>query len=114
MRILARTSRRFHLTIRAFPAAILLATFAIPSWAQVNSWMKPTSGSWEEPQWSYGVLPGDGQSVAINNAGWKAVQITGNTVANYPQSLTMRDLTISSPVDSYNTLLLNYAGYDVR
>src|ERR1051325_4908805 len=61
MRILARTSRRFHLTIRAYPAAILLSTFAIPSWAQVNSWTKPTSGSWEELQWSYGVLPGDGQ-----------------------------------------------------
>ena len=92
---------------------LLFAAFNTAAFADGNSWLKPGSGDWEEPQWSLGVLPGPGQSVAISNPGWKAVQISWITSGNFPQSLNMRDLTISSPVDSYNTLLLNFAGYDV-
>ncbi|HET7626059.1 MAG TPA: hypothetical protein VFM25_12420 [Verrucomicrobiae bacterium] len=47
----------------------------------------------------------------ITNANWKSVMIRPNTTANFPESLTMNSLTISSPTNSYNTLLLNYAGF---
>ena len=78
---------------------------------QDNAWTKPTSGNWEEPYWSLGTLPGPGQSVLLTNAGWKALAIGWSTVAGQPQSLTVNNLTISSPVDSFNSLLLNYAGF---
>src|SRR5438874_9778353 len=81
--------------------------------AQDNAWTKTTSGNWEEPYWSLGTLPGPGQSVLLTNAGWKAVAIGWSTVANQPQSLTVNNLTISSPIDSFNSLLLNYAGFQM-
>ena len=82
------------------------------SLGDANSWLKPSSGNWEEPFWSQGVLPNYGHSVMITNAGWKAVQIAPSTSQYFPDSLTVYSLTVASPVDSYNTLLLNYAGFD--
>jgi hypothetical protein len=79
---------------------------------QVNSWLKPTSGNWEEMQWSLGILPGAGQSIQITNEGWKSVQIWPNT-QNYPASLTVDSITLFSPVDTHNALLLNYPGQQV-
>jgi len=78
-----------------------------------NAWTKATSGNWEEPFWSLGVLPGPGQSIMITNAGWKAVAVANSTVVNHPASLTVESIDVSSPVDSFNTLLLNYAGLAV-
>jgi len=89
---------------------LFVASLISPAYAQLNSWTKPTSGNWEEPAWSLGVLPGSGESVMITNEGWKAVAITSNTVQNYPQSLTVNSLTIFSPTNSSNSLMLNYAG----
>jgi len=40
------------------------------------------------------------------------VAITPNTVRNFPQSLNVYSVAVQSPVDSFNTLLLNYAGVD--
>jgi hypothetical protein len=91
----------------AFTFFLLCATTS----AQVNSWTKTSSGNWEESFWSLGELPGVGQSVMITNANWKSVMIGPNTTANFPESLTMNSLTISSPTNSNNTLLLNYAGF---
>lgn len=82
------------------------------AYAQVNSWTNPTSGYWEDQRWSLGVPPGPGQSIRLTNAGWKALAISSTTVQNYPETLTIGSLTVSSPTDSFNTLLLNYAGLD--
>jgi hypothetical protein len=91
---------------------LLLTLSTFNSFADANSWLKPTSGNWEELQWSQGILPNSGHSVMITNAGWKAVQIGSGTAQNFPDSLNVYSITVSSPVDSFNTLLLNYAGFD--
>ncbi|HLX72630.1 MAG TPA: hypothetical protein VKV04_23660 [Verrucomicrobiae bacterium] len=85
-----------------------LATFCR---AQENSWTSPSSGNWEDASsWSLGILPGTNQSILLTNYGWKAVQISPATAQNYPQSLNVNSIDISSPTNSFNTLLLNYAG----
>jgi hypothetical protein len=78
---------------------------------QQNSWTNPTSGQWEDMHWSLGQLPGPGQAVFIDNPGWKAVAIGPNTVQNFPQTLRPASITVSSPANSYNVLLLNYTGF---
>jgi hypothetical protein len=50
----------------------------------------------------------------ITNAGWKAVGIGPATVQNYAQTLDIYSLTLASPVDSQNVLLLNYGGLDIN
>ncbi len=80
----------------------------------VNSWLKTTSGYWEEPFWSCGRLPAPDQgSVLFTNAGWKALAIGQNTTANHSNSLMIQSLTIDAPTNSFNQLLLNYAGTNV-
>src|SRR5438477_1445298 len=76
---------------------------------QVNSWRKTTSGNWEEPFWSAGTLPNSNSYVMFTNAGWKALALSPSTRA-YPAALSVRDLAISSPADSFNTLMLNLLG----
>jgi hypothetical protein len=78
--------------------------------ADDNVWLKPSSGYWEEPQWSLGSLPGPGQSVLITNQGWKAVAIGPQTSLNFSNSLNVDSITVASPMNSYNVLLMNYAG----
>jgi hypothetical protein len=81
------------------------------SLGQVNSWTKPTSGVWEEPWWSLGGLPSGGQSaIMITNAGYKAVAVGISTRDSHPDSMTISNLTLTAPGNSFNTLLLNYAG----
>jgi hypothetical protein len=92
---------------------IILLLLTLPASAQVNSWTKPTSGNWEEPYWSLGVPPAFDHRVMLTNAGWKAVQIAWSTVQSQPQSLNVYSIDITSPVDSFNTLLLNYAGFQI-
>ena len=77
-----------------------------------NSWTKPTSGYWEEPFWSLGVLPDATQSVLFTNAGWKALAIGSGTAQNFPQSMQVQSLRAGAPVDSYNTLLMNFSGFE--
>jgi hypothetical protein len=78
---------------------------------KTNSWTSPTSGNWEDMNWSLGVLPATGQTVIVTNHGWKAVAIGPNTVANFPQTMTIDALTVTSPgTDTVNTVLLNYVG----
>src|SRR5436190_10606292 len=92
----------------AVPFVIILAAFSAS--AQVNSWTKGASGNWEEMFWSLATLPGPGQFVMITNYGWKAVAIGPSTVANAPQSLTVNSVNVTSPMDSFNTLLLDSVG----
>src|SRR5262245_39465808 len=75
-----------------------------------NYWTKPTSGSWEEPFWSLGVLPNSSQPVVIANPGWKAVAINPSTPVDFPDSMTVGSLDVSGPTDTVNTLLLNFTG----
>jgi hypothetical protein len=51
--------------------------------------------------------------VYITNSGWKAVAIGANTAQNFPSSMQIQDLQISSPVDTYNVLLMNFSGFQV-
>jgi len=78
---------------------------------QQNTWTNPTSGQWEDMHWSLDQLPGPGQAVFIENPGWKAVSIGVNTVQNFPDAVRPASITVSSPTNSQNVLLLNYAGF---
>jgi hypothetical protein len=78
-----------------------------------NAWTKPNSGNWEEQAyWSLGVLPDATQSVLFTNAGWKALAIGANTAQNFPQSMRIQSLQVEGPVDSFNTLLMNWSGFE--
>src|SRR5882757_430470 len=93
-----------------FVASVMAFTSTSVS-AQMNSWINPTSGSWDQASsWSLGALPGSSQSVMITNSGWKAVAINPSTPVNFPASMTVSNLTIRGAWDTENTLLLNYAG----
>ncbi|HKQ38095.1 MAG TPA: hypothetical protein VJ063_08465 [Verrucomicrobiae bacterium] len=101
-------------SVRSFGqlALSIFTASALSAFADANSWLKASSGNWEEPQWSQGILPNYGHAVMITNAGWKAVQIAPSTAQYFPDTLTVYSINVASPVDSYNTLLLNYAGFD--
>src|SRR6185312_4986243 len=75
--------------------------------AQPNSWTSPTSGNWEELTWSLGMRPAADQDILITNSGWKAVQLTHATAANFPASMTVNSITLNAPTDTVNTLFLN-------
>ncbi|HWQ91471.1 MAG TPA: hypothetical protein VN673_07350 [Clostridia bacterium] len=95
--------------MRTFQAAALaLGTTA--ALGQVNSWISPQSGNWEDAHWSLPTPPAPGHSVFLTNAGWKAVMISSRTVQLAPQSLNVNSLTVASPADGLNLLLLNYSG----
>ena len=93
-----------------FVASVMAFTSIFAS-AQVNSWINPASGNWDDPpSWSLGVLPSSSQSVMITNSGFKAVAINPSTPANFPDSMTVSNLTIAGSTNSENTLLLNFFG----
>lgn len=89
---------------------LTILSFRGSAWAQVNSWTNPVSAPWEGMNWSLGVLPDSAQSIMITNAGYKAVGISPSTRANYPNSMTVSNLTVSAPTNAFNLLLLNYFG----
>jgi hypothetical protein len=103
---------QFRRFTRAWQGRILGAAVFVPllAAAQTNSWTSTQSGSWETNSWSLGTLPGSGQTVLLTNAGWKAVEITGLTVGSHPETLSVDRIYLSAPPDSFNELLLNYAG----
>ena len=79
--------------------------------AQTNSWINPASGNWQDAtSWSLGVPPGSSQFVLITNAGFKAVAIQSSTASSFPQTLSVKSVTITSPSNSANTLLMNFVG----
>src|SRR5438105_1692621 len=96
--------------LRALCVCVPCACF--PLLAQsTNSWTNTTSGNWEDSHWSLGVLPGAGQSILVTNQGWKAIAIGPATAQNFSQTLNPYSVTLSSPTDSFNLLLLNYVGF---
>jgi len=84
-----------------------------PSPGLVNNWTNPASGNWEDLKWSLGILPASSQTIMITNQGWKAVAIGANTTQNFPQSLNVSNIFLGGYTDSFNVLLLNYAGFAV-
>ncbi len=78
----------------------------------INAWTNPASGNWEDLKWSLGVRPGSGQSIMLTNQGWKAVAIGPNTVQNFSDTLDVSSVTLGGYTDSFNLLLLNYAGFE--
>lgn len=94
---------------------IWLVVIGTGGWIQAqvtNSWNSSTSGNWEDAlSWSLDVPPAPGQTILIENHGWKAVAIGPNTALNFPQTLSIDALTVISPgTDTVNTVFLNYAG----
>jgi len=81
--------------------------------AQQNAWTNPTSGQWEDMHWSLGQLPGPGQAVFIENSGSKAVSIGPSTVQNFSQTVRPSSITVSSPSNSHNALVLDNAGLEM-
>src|SRR3954470_14979698 len=79
----------------------------------VNVWTNPASGNWEDMRWSLGARPAAGESIMLTNSGWKAIAISSGTTQNFPQTLTPYSITLGAYTDSFNVLLLNYAGYAV-
>jgi hypothetical protein len=101
-----------HYLLRVIAASSCLIAFGLEAQPiQVNAWTNATSGNWEDLHWSLGILPGPNQAILLTNAGWKALAIGPGTVQNAPQSLNVDSITVSTPPDSFNVLLLNYAGY---
>lgn len=98
-------SLRFFFAI----TAISLFNFA-NAYGQANSWTKPTSGNWEELHWSLGVRPAFDHAIQFTNEGWKALAIGPTTVRDYPSTMQIFYLTVLSPTNSFNTLMLNHAG----
>lgn len=90
---------------------ITAASLSFRGVAQTNSWTKPTSGNWHEAFWSLGVLPAADQThIMFTNAGWKALAINSVTARDFPGSLNIPRLTVASPTNTMNTLLLNFVG----
>jgi hypothetical protein len=103
-------ARLYH---SSFSIPFLFFVAMAPAVAQVNSWTKPTSGYWEEQAfWSLEVLPDFTQSVEFTNAGWKALAIGPQTAQSFPQSMSVQSLRVGAPADSFNTLLLNFSGFE--
>ena len=75
-----------------------------------NNWTNPVSAKWESPSWSLGKLPATDQVVNIVNDGYKAVNIDGTTLRDFPSALTVGSLELSAPTNGLSTLLLNYFG----
>ena len=90
---------------------LALATASPASRADTNEWLKPDSGYWQEPYWSLGRLPTNQDVVLFGNSGFKALAIGYSTVTSAPQSLSIQSLLIEAPANSFNLLLLNFAGF---
>src|SRR5665213_955678 len=94
--------------------ASVMAFTSISVSAQVNSWINPTSGNWDDASsWSLGALPGGSQSVMFTNSNWKAVAINPSTPINFPGSMTVSNLTVLGSTNTENVLLLNYFGTNI-
>ena len=98
---------------KGFACAFVLCLLAASAAGATNEWTKPTSGYWEEPYWSLERLPTNQDMVLFDNSGFKALAIGYSTVTNAPQSLSIQSLMIEAPTNSFNQLLLNWAGFTV-
>lgn len=94
--------------------SLLLFAALTPALAVTNSWINPSNGNWEDASsWSLGVRPDSTQDVVFTNAGFKALAIGANTAHNFPASMTVQSLTTGAPSNSFNVLLMNFAGFEL-
>jgi hypothetical protein len=100
-------SRRFGSTFLVLASLTMMNVVHAQT---TDSWIA-ASGKWEKiDRWDNG-LPSDTQSVVIiSNATSKVVTISAHTAHNFPDSLTITNLTVSAPDGVLNTLLLNNTG----
>lgn len=106
-----RICRRFALVVVRIVIVFGATCFAARG-QTINSWTSPVSGNWQDSSsWSLGIIPGTNQTVVLTNAGYKAVQIYPATVQNFPDSLNIDSLVVSSPSNGGNLLLMNFSGY---
>jgi hypothetical protein len=82
--------------------------FNLPALAAPNIYTNTTSGRWEvATNWSLGA-PSATDSSYITNPVTKTITFDATTTSGFPSTLTVANLTISSPINSYtNTLFLN-------
>ena len=103
-------------TTRALLVLFLLfgTHFSLVADTPINAWIKPGSGDWhDQTAWSLGVLPAEDQTIMLTNQGWKAIAIRAVTAQEFASSLNVSSVIVSGYTDSFNVLLLNYAGTDV-
>ena len=79
--------------------------------AQINEWVNPGSGNWDNAaNWSSGWPHISQSEVRISNAGNKAVAIQPGTPSNFPSTMTVQNLRLDGVPPNTNLLLLNYSG----
>src|SRR5258705_54772 len=104
----------FMKTIRALVFLLACNHFSTFADTPINAWIKPASGDWQDQTaWSLGSRPAPGQTIMLTNQGWKAIAIRTSTAQDFPGSLNVDSVIVSGYTDSFNVLLLNYAGTDV-
>ena len=88
--------------------------FSLPALAAPNIYTNASSGKWEVPtNWSLGAPSATDSSYITNSSLTTPITVTidATTSSSFPNTMTVADLTISSPANSYtNTLVLNGAG----
>jgi hypothetical protein len=96
----------------AFSSLVGLILFHLASAAfgQANSWTNSTSGKWEDSYWSLGILPGTNQMVLLTNEGVKSLTIGSNTTQQFPGTMNVGSITVSSPPGSLNALRMVGSG----
>lgn len=95
------------IAIRIIVVLSLLTTGLSLAGTATNTWIKGSSGAWEETSsWSLGQLPNSSQSIEIDGS-WLAVAINPSTAQSYPDSLTVSNIVLNG---SNTVLLLNYFG----
>ena len=94
-----------------FTVAISAIVATISS-AQTNSYISATDGFWDEARlWSLAAPPSITQSgIFITNAASVNVTIDSITASEFPETLTISNLTISAPSNVTNTLFLQNTG----
>jgi hypothetical protein len=88
--------------------------FDLPALAAPNIYTNTVSGKWEDSSnWSLGAPGATDSSYITNSAPTTPITVTidATTSSSFPNTMTVADLTISSPANAYtNTLFLNSAG----
>ena len=98
-------------TIRGVLLVLFCASSPLFAETFINAWTNPASGNWEDLKWSLGIRPGPGQGIMLTNRGWKAIAIGPGTSQSFPETLNVSGVILGGYTDSFNLLLLNYAGY---
>lgn len=93
------------------PILVALASAQCTVRAELNSWINPSSGSWDNAaNWSAGLPNASQAEVFVTNANSKAVAIQPTTPVNFPGSMTVQSLRLGGVAPDTNVLLMNFFG----